>query len=297
MSSSTKGLRVSLTALRLRGTRETAQRAAGALEKLDELPLSVAWFEETKDIWAIEALFADAECAGQAGLNLAATLGIPAASVTIAPLVERDWVAQSLQGLAPVAAGRIVVHGAHNRADIGTGMIGVEIEAGMAFGTGHHATTLGCLLALQFAAKRKDIRTVLDLGTGTGVLAIAAARLLRCPVLATDIDPVAVKIARANARANRVGPLISCRVANGVASREIAAGAPYDLIMANILARPLARMAPGLRPLAANGGAIVLSGLLTEQIASVVAPFRTCGFILDWSWQLGEWTTLLLRGG
>ncbi|MFV2091686.1 MAG: 50S ribosomal protein L11 methyltransferase [Hyphomicrobiales bacterium] len=288
---------MSLTALHLRGTRETAQRAAGALEMYIEPPLSVSWFEETKDVWALEALFAEAECAERAGQSLAATLGIPAASITIAPLAERDWVAQSLQGLAPVAAGRIVVHGAHNRADIAPGMIGVEIEAGMAFGTGHHATTLGCLLALQFAAKRAELRSVLDLGTGTGVLAIAAARLLRCPVLATDIDPVAVKIARANARANRVGPLISCRVANGVASQEIAASAPYDMILANILARPLARMAPGLRPLAAKGGAIVLSGLLTEQIASVVAPFRTCGFILDRSWHLGEWTTLLLRAG
>ncbi len=158
-----------------------------------------------------------------------------------------DWVTQSLAGLRPVRAGRFIVHGAHDRARIEPNDIGIEIEAALAFGTGHHGTTRGCLLALDDLAKRGRARRVLDVGTGSGVLAIAAAKIFRTRVVASDIDRVAVEAARANARLNRAGATITFVHADGVNARAIAAGAPYDLIFANILLGPLMRLAVPLR--------------------------------------------------
>jgi ribosomal protein L11 methyltransferase len=223
-----------------------------------------------------------------------------------------DWVRQSLAGLAPVSAGRFIVHGGHDRPGVPINTIGIEIEAALAFGTGHHGTTRGCLLALdrickvrgrrnplrhkaKERAKRRGgatTRRILDLGTGSGVLAIAAARALRRPVLATDIDPDAVRAARANTRLNRAGALVAVIRADGVPVRRLGAPAAFGLIFANILLRPLQRFAAPLRARTAPGGRIVLSGLLSSQANAALAAYRPLA--LERRLDLEGWTTLVL---
>jgi ribosomal protein L11 methyltransferase len=215
-------------------------------------------------------------------------------------LSAKDWVGESLAGLKPVMAGRFVIHGAHDRARIAPNRIGIEIEAALAFGTGHHGTTRGCLLALDRICKPlskprggKAPRPILDLGTGSGVLAIAAARALRQRVLATDIDAAAVRAGRANARLNRAGPLIEVVRADGVTSGSVRARAPYDLIFANILLAPLQRLAGPLTRLAAPGARVVLSGLLSSQANSAIAAYHA--LVLERRIVLDGWTTLVMR--
>jgi ribosomal protein L11 methyltransferase len=212
-------------------------------------------------------------------------------------VAAKDWVRESLAGLAPVTAGRFVVHGAHDRARIPFNRIGIEIEAALAFGTGHHGTTHGCLLALDSLCKslgggRSPPQRIFDLGTGSGVLAIAAARALRQPVLATDVDGSAVRAARANAALNRAGSFVEFVKADGVTAREIRDRAPYDLVFANILLRPLRRLAAPLIRLTAPGGRVVLSGLLASQANAATAAYR--GLALERRIDLDGWTTLVL---
>jgi ribosomal protein L11 methyltransferase len=226
-----------------------------------------------------------------------------AAALQFGSVEAADWVRQSLAGLQPVEAGRFIVHGAHDRARVPLNRIGIEIEAALAFGTGHHGTTRGCLLALDAVCKarsrrrpisrRSEVRRVLDVGTGSGVLAIAAACALRARVLATDIDAFAVKTARTNARHNRAGNLVSVVEADGVGARAIGAHTPYDLIFANILLGPLKRIATPLRDLAAPGGRIVLSGILPSQASAVIAAYRPLA--LARRFDIDGWTTLVLE--
>jgi ribosomal protein L11 methyltransferase len=223
-----------------------------------------------------------------------------AAELRFARVAEEDWVGASLAGLAPVAAGRFVVHGAHDRARVAVNRIGIEIEAALAFGTGHHGTTRGCLLALDRICRsfrgswspRHAAPRLLDLGTGSGVLAIAAARVLQRRVLATDIDPVAVRVARTNARLNRAGALVEIIRADGVASRRLREDAPFNLIVANILLGPLLRLAGPIKNLAAPGARVVLSGLLAAQANAVLAAYRPLA--LERRIDLDGWTTLVL---
>jgi ribosomal protein L11 methyltransferase len=207
-------------------------------------------------------------------------------------IAAKDWVRESLAGLAPVTAGRFIVHGAHDRVRIPFNRIGIEIEAALAFGTGHHGTTRGCLLALDSLCKSLPRRRILDLGTGSGVLAIAAARALRQPVLAIDIDGSAVRAARANAARNRAGSFVEVIKADGVAGRQIRERAPYDLVLANILLRPLQCLAAPLTRLTAPGAHVVLSGLLASQANAAIAAYR--GFALERRIDLDGWTTLVL---
>ena len=221
-----------------------------------------------------------------------------AKQMKIEQVAGRDWVKASLADLKPVRAGRFVVHGAHDRAAVPRERIGIEIEAALAFGTGHHGTTRGCLTALDLLARRKSAgarpRHILDLGTGTGVLAIAAAKLWRTPVLATDIDPPAVRIARANAQANRVGALVECVHASGLRAPEIVKRAPFDLVLANILLGPLKQLAaPIARSLSPNAW-VVLSGLLKAQAPAAIAAYRSQGLVLERTVALDGWVTLLL---
>jgi ribosomal protein L11 methyltransferase len=207
-------------------------------------------------------------------------------------VAAKDWVRESLAGLAPVTAGRFVVHGAHDRARVPFNRIGIEIEAALAFGTGHHGTTRGCLLALDSICKSLPRRRILDLGTGSGVLAIAAARALRQPVLATDIDGSAVRAARANAALNRAGSFVEVIKADGVTGPKLRERAPYDLILANILLRPLQRLAAPLTRLTAPGARVVLSGLLASQANAAISAYR--GLALERRIELDGWTTLIL---
>ncbi|MBN8983945.1 MAG: 50S ribosomal protein L11 methyltransferase, partial [Rhizobiales bacterium] len=212
-------------------------------ESLDPGEVAVAAFENTDGAWEVVLHFPSPpdEDAIRNLVGLAA--GEDAAAALAFRTVEaKDWVAASLEGLVPVPAGRFVVHGRHDRARIAVNKLGIEIEAALAFGTGHHGTTRGCLLLLDDALKRRRPARVLDLGTGTGVLAIAAAKALRKPVLASDIDPQAVVVASDNATFNNVGQLIDAVCATGFAAPAFRARAPFDLILANILANPLRQM-------------------------------------------------------
>ena len=228
---------------------------------------------------------------------VAAAVGAEAAAALQFGSVEAaDWVRQSLAGLRPVAAGRFVVHGAHDRTRVPLNHIGIEIEAALAFGTGHHGTTRGCLLALDAICKAMPLAKtrprILDVGTGSGVLAIAAARALHAHVLATDIDAFAVRTARSNASHNRAGSLLSVVLADGVGARTIRTHALYHLIFANILLGPLKRIATPLRRLAAPGGRVVLSGILPSQANAVIAAYRPLA--LQRRLDIDGWTTLVL---
>jgi ribosomal protein L11 methyltransferase len=216
-------------------------------------------------------------------------------AVHVALLPDQDWIKLSQEGLAPVRAGRFFVYGAHDAGTVPHGVIPIRIEAGMAFGTGHHETTTLCLASLSDLAKQRRFANVLDLGCGTGLLAIGAAKLWRQRVIASDIDAVAVDIARENAVANNEGPLVTCVTADGLASPALAASAPYDLILANILAGPLTRLAPEIAKALAPGGTVILSGLLRWQENWVLGYYRLLGLILRDIRRQGQWSALQLE--
>ena len=234
--------------------------------------------------------------AALAALVSAAAGEAAAAALTFTRIAERDWVALSLTGLTPVTAGRFTIHGAHDRARIKANVIGIEIEAGLAFGTGHHGSTRGCLLALDWILKSHRPFRILDIGTGTGVLAIAAAKALRAPVLASDIDPRAVAVARANVRHNRAITITVVQAAT-LDARHYRERAPFDLVLANILIGPLQRMATPMARLAAPRVRVVLSGLLTSHANAALAAYRAQGFALERRMVLEDWATLVLRRG
>jgi ribosomal protein L11 methyltransferase len=216
-------------------------------------------------------------------------------AVHVALLPDLDWIKLSQEGLPPVRAGRFFVYGAHDAGKVPDAVIPMRIEAGMAFGTGHHETTALCLATLSDLAKRRRYTNVLDLGCGTGLLAIGAAKLWRRRVLASDIDPIAIEVARENARANREAPLVRAIVADGMDHPLLAAGAPYDLIVANILAGPLTHMAPSIARGVARRGTLILSGLLRWQEQLVLAFYRPHGLILRNIRRAGPWTALVLE--
>ncbi|MBR1287678.1 50S ribosomal protein L11 methyltransferase [Bradyrhizobium sp. AUGA SZCCT0177] len=207
----------------------------------------------------------------------------------------KDWVKATLEDLVPVPAGRFVVHGHHDRARVPSNKIGIEIEAALAFGTGHHGTTRGCLLLLDHVLKAHRPRRVLDLGTGTGVLAIAAAKALQENVLASDIDPLSVRVAQENARLNVSGHLVQAIPATGFSAPQFAQAGPFDLVLANILANPLRQLATPMARHLAPSALVILSGLLTPQAASVIAAYRARGLVPVRHLRIEGWSSLLLR--
>jgi len=215
--------------------------------------------------------------------------------VAVALLPDADWIKLSQEGLPPVRAGRFFVYGAHDAGEVPAGVIPIRIEAGLAFGTGHHETTTLCLALMSALAKRRQFSRVLDLGCGTGLLAIAAATLWRKRVRASDIDAVAVAVARENALANEVSPLVHTVIADGLANPALAAGAPYDLIVANILAGPLTRLAPQIAAALQRGGVLILSGLLRWQENLVLGFYQPHGLVLRERRRDGPWSALLLE--
>jgi ribosomal protein L11 methyltransferase len=280
----------------------TARRLADALADTFEAgDAAVAAFERPDGGWSFEAHFAEAPDEAALRDLVAAIAGDAAAqALVLESVAARDWVAASLAGLKPVSAGRFLVHGAHDRTRIPAHRIGIEIEAALAFGTGHHGTTRGCLLALDAWLKRVHLRQarvkILDVGTGTGVLAIAAAKALRGGVVASDIDARAVAVARANARANAAGALIDVVHAGGLGARRLRERGPYDLILANILLPPLRRLAAPIAQMLAPGGRVILSGLLAGQAPAAIAAYRSQGLALEARIPLDEWVTLVLAG-
>jgi ribosomal protein L11 methyltransferase len=274
----------------------SAQRLGDRLaEALDAGTAAVAAYAATGGRWIVEIHFNEPPDRHAVCMLFAALAGEEAVDrLEFATVAPRDWVAASLAGLPPVAVGRFLVHGAHDRGRVAANRIAIEIEAALAFGTGHHGTTRACLLALDRLVKRSRPRRVLDIGTGSGVLAIAAARALCRPVTASDIDSTSVAAARHNARINRVGAWIAVIRANGVADRRMRRRAPYDLAFANILLVPLRRLARPVGAVVAPGGRVVLSGLLPAEASAALAAWRMVGFVLERRLTIDGWVTLVV---
>ncbi len=218
-----------------------------------------------------------------------------AGSLSFDAIAARDWVKSSLEGLVPVPAGRFVVHGSHDRGRVPPNKLAIEIEAALAFGTGHHGTTRGCLVLLDQVLCERTPKRVLDLGSGTGILAIAAAKALRRPILASDIDRRSTIVARENARLNGVGNWVDSICATGFASPRFAQSGPFGLVLANILANPLRRLAAPMARHLAPKAYVILSGLLPHQADSVIAAYRANGLRLIRRLQLDGWTSVLMR--
>lgn len=259
---------------------------------------SVGWFRaEATGAWLVEGVkpvgVAEAELA--AALALAAAVSGAEATLRREPLTAEDWLARSYSGFPEQRIGRrFAVRGSHIVGPTALGRITLRLDAGLAFGSGEHGSTRGCLIALERVAHRRPGR-ILDLGTGSGILAIAAVRLLHRPVLAVDIEPWSVQLGRENARANGVGRLVRVRRADGWTDPAVRSGAPYDLVLANILARPLSLMARHLASHLAPGGMAILSGLLATQAREVLAAHRRSGVRLVFRVDDGPWTTLVMR--
>jgi ribosomal protein L11 methyltransferase len=288
--------RETVHAARLVTDEATAQQLMSALSETLDADTATAAIEEPDGRWAVELhlLRPPDETALRDLVAVVAGAGA-AKSLTFSTVQMRDWVKTSLDALTPVEAGRFVVHGHHHQARLAPNRIAIEIEAGLAFGSGHHATTRGCLIALDALAKRGGTPRMLDLGTGSGVLAIAAAKAWRVRVTASDIDPIAIEVARANAQQNHVAPLVTFVQAAGTTASGIRAHAPYDLVTANILLRPLTRLAAPMRRLLAPNARAILSGLLAPQANAALAAYRAQGLVLDRRTTLENWTTLVMK--
>ena len=231
-----------------------------------------------------------------AATSLAASVvGAPVPDVTVMPLGQRDWVAENRASFPPLHIGRVHVRSSFSDESPPTASLSLVVDAGHAFGSGTHATTSGCLLAMQRLAKRTRPRRVLDMGCGSGILSLTAAKLWPdASVLAVDIDPISAETTRQNARDNRVSRQIRARSGDGYRLPEVKSRGPYDLIVANILARPLCRMAPNLARVLAPGGTAILSGLLGNQEAEVLAAHRAQGLHLERRTRIDEWSVLTI---
>ena len=276
------------------------QAAKSVVDVLTEIffegQAAIAAFEQPDGRWDVTVHFAEAPDQALVRELVASAAGNEVAEAISFDTVEaKDWVRASLEDLVPVPAGRFVVHGQHDRSRVPPNKIGIEIEAALAFGTGHHGTTRGCLLLLDHVLKAYQPRRVLDLGTGTGVLAIAAAKALHDQVLASDIDPSSVRVARENARLNETGALITTVCATGFSAPQFAQKGPFDLVLANILANPLRQLAAPMARHLAPSAMVILSGLLTPQAAGVIAAYRARGLVPLRHLRIEGWSSLLLR--
>src|SRR6266566_6222854 len=284
------------------GDEQAAKRVVDVLTEIffegqfSEDQAAIAAFERPDGRWDVTVHFAGApdqamfrEAVGNAaGEAIAQDIGFDT-------IEAKDWVKATLEELVPVRAGRFVVHGQHDRARVPPNRLGIEIEAALAFGTGHHGTTRGCLLLLDHVLKAHHPKRVLDLGTGTGVLAIASAKALLREVLASDIDPHSVSVARENGKLNHVGNLVRSIRATGFAAPDFAKCGPFDLVLANILANPLRQLAGPMARHLAPRAFVIVSGLLTPQAVGVIAAYRARGLVPLRHLKIDGWSSLLLR--
>jgi ribosomal protein L11 methyltransferase len=284
------------TALTILPERARAEALSDALERLDPEPIGVGSFEieDASGRWEVGAYFTDKPDA--AGLALLETL-FSTAPFVISEVPDVDWVAKVKRALTPVEAGRYYVYGSHDADAVPDGRIALLIEAAMAFGTGHHGTTQGCLLALDTLVDDGfEPARVVDVGCGTAVLAMAAARTWdAAEVLASDIDAVAVDVAEANVAANGLVERVQCVEAAGFTAPSLRDGAPFDLVFANILKGPLIDLAPEMARRIAPGGFAILSGILDNQAEDVTRVYSQVGFNLTRNSRIVDWTTLTLR--
>ena len=275
--------------------RERAEALAEAMENFLPEPTGIGCFEieDGSGRYEVGIYFEEEPNSIELAL-MAAIYGAEPFAVSDVP--ETDWVAHVKRNLQPVEAGRFFVYGSHDADRVPEGKVALLIEAAMAFGTGHHGTTLGCLLALD-RLDRAGFRghNVADIGCGTAVLAMAAASIWPDPVIASDIDPVAVEVAMANAAANHLQGRITCVEAAGFDNPALRARAPFDLVFANILKGPLIELAPDMARMIAPGGYAILSGILNPQADAVVSAYKSQGFCLVSRDEIGEWTTLVLK--
>jgi ribosomal protein L11 methyltransferase len=279
------------------GDEQVAKRVVDLLtESFFEGQAAIAAFARPDGRWNISVHFAEPpdEASIRELVRLAAG-GEVAQNIAFDTVEAKDWVRATLEQLVPVRAGRFIVHGQHDRAKVPPNKLGIEIEAALAFGTGHHGTTRGCLLLLDHVLKAARPGRVLDLGTGTGVLAIAAAKALHAKVLASDIDPLSVRVARGNARLNGAGNLVETIRASGFSAPQFAGSGPFDLVLANILANPLRQMATSMARRLAPSARVILSGLLPHQAGGVIAAYRARGLFLQRHLVIEGWSSLLLR--
>lgn len=271
-----------------------AQRLGDALETLEPAPTGVGVFEveDGSGLWEVGGYFLDAPD----DIALALLTAMHGAKpFVVSQVPDQDWVAHVRRELAPVEAGRFFVYGNHDADKVPADKISLLIEAAMAFGTGHHGTTQGCLLALEDYIEQGGVaQNCADIGCGTAVLAMAAAAVWGNDVIASDIDPVAVEVAEANLAANDMVGQVRCVEAAGFDAPELRDAAPYDLVFANILKPPLLALAPDMARFTAKGGTIILSGLLVEQGEAVLQAYEAQGFQLSQRRDIGEWTALSL---
>ena len=276
-----------------RGPRAIAEAAAANLDAdplLEAATYSILEEDEDRDVWRIDAFPTTADEVDALRRRLA---DFPGLVTTVEALADADWLAMSLSGLPPVRAGRFFVYGAHDQGRIPANAVALRIEAGAAFGTGHHGTTVGCLLAWNDLIKARRFDKVLDVGAGTGVLAIAAARTGARLARGTDIDAPSVRIARENAALN--GARAEFVHASGLGHQRVRSAAPYALVFANILAPPLVALAQDIRGALRPGGVAILSGLLRTQERRVLAAYRSRGFRLLRRIHRDAWATLVLE--
>ena len=276
-----------------RGPRKIAEAAAGAIDAdpmLEGATYSILEEDEDKDVWRIDAFPTTSDEVEGLKTRLAGFEGL---RVLVETLADADWLAMSLSGLPPVRAGRFFVYGAHDQGRVPINTVNLKIDAGAAFGTGHHGTTVGCLMAFDELLKRESFERVLDVGCGTGVLAIAAARTGSRVAVGTDIDKPSVRIANENADLNQAHA--SFVHASGPNDRRVRGHGPYDLVFANILAPPLVALSQDIKGALRLGGVAILSGLLRTQERRVTAAYLSRGFVLERRIHRDAWSALVLR--
>ena len=264
----------------------------------EDYAIATTEVDEKKDIWEASVyLMADEEEIVRGRMAEGLQPAFPDVAIEREVIPDVDWIARSLEGLKPVRAGRFLVHGSHDRDKVAPNDISIEIDAGQAFGTGHHGTTAGCLEMIEEVVRGRKVRNALDLGTGSGVLAIALRKIRDIPILATDIDSLAVRVARENVRRNGIVSGLRLETAAGFHSPAFRREGPFDLIIANILARPLIKMAPQLASHLAPGGSVILSGILAGQRWKVLAAYNGVRLRhVRTIWRNG-WVTIHLRHG
>lgn len=277
--------------------RDLAHHAASTLQDFAEpAPDALTVFENGPGSWRLEAFFNEWAEGRDVGSEIAPIIGKSLPPFIIEDVPDLNWVAISQAALPPVTAGRFVIHGSHDRGRVARGPSTILIDAGEAFGTAHHATTLGCLLAIDRLTRSEAFDTVLDLGCGSGVLAIAVAKVLPgADIIATDMDAQSVMVAAENMRLNGVANRISTAVAAGVNHPWLRQSTPFGLVIANILAGPLIKLAPSLARTVARGGTLLLSGILIPQAPQVIAAYLASGFQLERHDRIVGWSTLTLR--
>jgi ribosomal protein L11 methyltransferase len=290
------------TVLRLSTTGDKAKALTEVIgEVFDPTETAVSAFEvEDKgpsSPWSVEIYFASPPDEEAVRDLLRQIVGDHAATATFDSITQKDWVKSSLDGLKPIRAGRFLIHGSHDRQAVKSNDVALEIDAALAFGTGHHGTTAGCLLAIDALLKRGRPQTAIDVGAGTGILALGLAKAARISVVAGDIDPEAVRVARDNAKLNGARGLLDLYVGPGVRHTKAWRIRGYDVVIANILQRPLMRLSPSLSKVMASSGTLILSGLLMRDVPGVLAAYRMQGLTLAARAEREGWATLVMKRG